>query len=227
MSSLTTQFVTDLLNHYFTNATHPNIGGGIPASSQSGNLYVALHSSAPTDGGYQSTGELSYDNYQRVAVPRSSAGFSVSGKNVSPAAGVTFPKCGTGTATAYFWSIGTDGNKANQGYLILRGAIGLAPSPFVAGSGAPINCPNAAFAVNDPVVFWQYEDSALPGGIVEGTVYWVLTVVSGTFTISASQGGAAVSITSAGQGTCQKLTPLNISANVTPKLDATTIIKFQ
>jgi len=77
MSSLTTQFVTDLLNHYFTNATHPNIGGGIPASSQSGNLYVALHSSAPTDGGYQSTGELSYDNYQRVAVPRSSISLPV------------------------------------------------------------------------------------------------------------------------------------------------------
>jgi hypothetical protein len=55
----------------------------------------------------------------------------------------------------------------------LRGGIGGAPRPFTAGTNDTVVCPAHGLAIDDRVVFWQYEGLGLPGGIVEGTAYWV------------------------------------------------------
>lgn len=229
MSALTTLFVTNLLNHYFTNAAHANIGDGtgLPGSATAGNLFYALHTADPGDGGSQSSSEVGYTGYARASAPRSSGGFLVSGKNVSPAVELSFGKrTDTGAAvTVFFWSLGTASSGA--GNLILRGGIGAAPQPFTAATTDSITSPGHGLSMNDRVVFWQYESIALPTGITEGTVYFVNSVSGDTFTISTTQGGGNVDITAAGQGTCQKITPLTITQNVTPKLETGTVIKFQ
>ena len=229
MSALSTVFVTNLLNHYFTNADHANIGdaAGLQNSAVAGSLHYALHTADPGDGGAQNTSEVSYTGYARAAAPRSGAGFVVSGKNVSPAAEVSFGKrTDAGSTTAFFWSVGT--SLTGTGNLILRGGIGSAPRPFTAGSNDLVTSPAHGLAVNDAVVFWQYEGIGLPAGITEGTVYFVIAAPDAdTFTVSATQGGVVLDITAAGQGTCQRLTPLVISQNVTPKLETGTVIKFQ
>ena len=229
MSALSTSFVTNLLTHYFQNANHGNVGDatGLRSSTAPGSLYYALHTTDPGDGGSQSTGEVTYTGYARGAAARSSAGFTVSGKNVNPAAEVSFGKrTDAGSVTALFWSVGTAVSGA--GNLILRGGIGGAPRPFTAAVTDVITCPGHGLAVDDRVVFWQYEGLALPAGIVEGTAYWVKTAPDpDTFTVSASQGWAALDVSAAAQGTCQRLTPLVISQNVTPKLETGTVIKFQ
>ena len=57
------------------------------------------------------------------------------------------------------------------------------------------------FAANDPVVFYN-TGGALPAAITAGTTYFVKTVLtSGTFTISATAGGAAINTASTGTGT--------------------------
>lgn len=239
MSALTTTFVADLLNHYFTNAAHPSIGAtaGLPGSTTAGNLYFALHATAPTDSGTQGDGEVGYTGYARAAVARTSGigGFVVNAANktVSPGGEVSFPKCNGATgATAYFWSLGTAA-AGPGGYLVLRGGIGLAPRPCVVTTAAVANnaifCPQHGLTANDPLVFFRYEDSALPSGITEGTVYFVKSVTdTDTITLTTTSGGAGtVSVGSAGQGICQKLTPLVITTNVTPKLETGTVIKFQ
>lgn len=74
-------------------------------------LYVALHTADPGNGGNQSTNEISYTGYARVAVARTSGGWVVSGSSptqVSPAANITFPTSTGGTGgTVTNWSVGT------------------------------------------------------------------------------------------------------------------------
>jgi len=59
------------------------------------------------------------------------------------------------------------------------------------------------FVADDRVVFWG---AALPTGVTAGTIYWVISAnnTANAFQVSASQGGAAVSITAAGYGSVQK-----------------------
>jgi hypothetical protein len=229
MSALTTAFVTNLLNHYFTNAAHAAVGdgSGLLPSATAGSLFYALHTADPGDAGSQTTSEVAYTGYARPGAARSGAGFTVSGKNVSPAAEVSFGKrTDAGSATALFWSIGTSSSGA--GNLILRGGIGSAPRPFTAATTNTVTCPAHGLAVDDHVVFFQYEGVSMPGGITEGTAYFVLTApTADTFTVSTTQGGSTLTISSAGQGTCQRLTPLVITQNVTPKLETGTVVKFQ
>ena len=53
---------TDLLNLIFNNANWANVGDatGIRGSSTAGSLYLSLHTATPTEGGDQSSSEVSY-----------------------------------------------------------------------------------------------------------------------------------------------------------------------
>ena len=98
----------NLLLLLFNNIDWPNIGdaAGLQNSATAGSFYVALHSSDPGDAGTQSTNEVSYTGYARVAVARSAGGFTVSGASISNAATVQFGECTAGTATASHFSVG-------------------------------------------------------------------------------------------------------------------------
>jgi len=229
MSALSTAFVTNLLNHYFQNADHANIGdaAGIQNSTAAGSFYPALHSADPGDAGSQNTSEITYTGYARPAIARSAGGFSTSGKTVSPVAEISFGKrTDVGSTTAFFWSIGTDVSGA--GNLILRGGIGPAPTPFTAAISDTVTSNAHGMIVDDRVVFWQYEAGSLPTGITEGTVYWIKTAPdANTFTVSTTQGGATLDITAVGNGTVQRITPITITQNVRPVLETGTTIRLQ
>jgi len=67
-------------------------------------LYVSLHTADPGEAGTQATSETAYTGYARVAVARSTAGWTVTNNSVSPAANVTFGECtaAPGTAITHF-----------------------------------------------------------------------------------------------------------------------------
>lgn len=227
---LTTAFVQAMLAHYFQNVDHANIGdaAGLQNSATAGSFWWALHTADPGDAGSQNTSEIAYTGYGRSQATRSAAGFSIASKNVSPASDVSFGKRTDAGATvsAMFWSLGTDPTGA--GNLLMRGAIGVTPAPFYAVTIDQIFSAGHGLSVNDRVVFWAYEPGSLPTGITEGVVYWVNSIVSGdVFTFSLTQGGANVDVTANGQGLVQKVTPLDISLNMTPKLETGTALKFQ
>lgn len=119
---------TALLNLLFNNTAWANIGnaGGLQPSSVAGSFYVALHSSDPGDAGDQTTNEISYTGYGRVAVARSVAGFTVSGNQISNAATVQFGECTAGSATASHFSVGVAGSSASQ--IIYSGALSASRS---------------------------------------------------------------------------------------------------
>lgn len=121
--SATNAFETAILEHILQNANIANIGDatGLRGSSTAGSLYVSLHTSDPGETGDQTTNEATYTSYARVAVARSSGGWTVSGDNGSNAAAITFPAATGGTNTITHFGIGTD--SSGSGNLLLKGAL--------------------------------------------------------------------------------------------------------
>lgn len=112
-----------LLQLLFQNNNAANIGDatGLRGSSTAGSLYVSLHTADPGEAGDQTTNETSYTGYSRVAVARSSSGWTVTNNSVSPASIVTFGACTSGTATITHFGIGTA--STSTGVLLYSGTV--------------------------------------------------------------------------------------------------------
>jgi len=114
---------TNLLLLLFNNTDWANVGdaSGLQNSATAGSFYVALHSSDPGDAGNQTTNEVAYTGYARVAVARSAGGWTVSGDQVSNTATVQFGECTAGSATATHFSVGL--LSAGAGDILYSGAL--------------------------------------------------------------------------------------------------------
>ena len=201
---------------------------GAPAT----NLYVSLHNADPGNGGSQNTSETAYTNYARIAVVRSTVGWTCtlgSGttfSNVVNAAAITFAACGATGDTLTHWGIGLSSSGA--GTLLAAGAIGPVAGPNVAfsctsASPGVLTAPGYTPTVNDRVSVYQTPGSeGLPTGLTEGTVYYVGTAPGGqTLTLSTTvSNGAPVNTSSTGSGIIVKQGPLTVSNGVTPSFAA-------
>jgi len=98
-------FETDLLELIFNNTTLGGIGDttGLVGSTAAGSLYIALFTAAPSDSA-QGT-ECNYTGYARVAVARTSGGWTVASGNAQNTAAITFGQCTAGTNTALAFAI--------------------------------------------------------------------------------------------------------------------------
>lgn len=131
--SLTNAAETALLTLLFNNTDWANIGdaAGLQNSATAGSFYISLHTADPGETGNQTTSEATYTGYARVAVARSSAGFTVSGNNVSNAAAVTFGACTAGSSTITHFGIGTD--STGTGNLIIKSSAFASSLAVTAG----------------------------------------------------------------------------------------------
>src|SRR6266487_2472301 len=136
---------SDLLLLVFNNTNAGLIGDatGLRGSSTAGSLYVSLHTADPGETGNQGTSETAYTNYLRVAVARSSAGWTISGTaptQSANAAAVNFAQCGATGATITHFAVGTD--SSGTGKLLYSGALtaSLAVSNGVTPSFAIGDC---------------------------------------------------------------------------------------
>lgn len=129
--SFSNQFEADILGLIFNATAISGLADNASASPLT-NLYVALHTADPGEGGNQSTSEVNYTGYARVAVQRSGAGWTLAGQTISPTAVIEFGEMTAGTAgTAVYASVGTAASGA--GKVIIRGA--LSPTiPFQVGT---------------------------------------------------------------------------------------------
>jgi hypothetical protein len=91
------------------------------ASSPATSLYVSLHTSDPGEAGAMNTNEAAYTNYARVAVARTSGGWTVSTNTATNAAEVAFPECGVTGATVTHFGIGLGASGATE--LLYSGAL--------------------------------------------------------------------------------------------------------
>lgn len=91
------------------------------ASAPLTNLYVSLHTADPTAGGNQQSNEATYTSYTRVAVVRTTSGWTLSGETISNVAAVTFPSCSGGSETETYFGVGTAA--AGAGILLYTGPL--------------------------------------------------------------------------------------------------------
>jgi hypothetical protein len=115
-----------LLLLLFNNTNFANVGDatGLRGSSTAGNFNVSLHTADPGETGDQTTNETAYTSYARVAVARSSGGWTESGTSpsqVANTAAVSFPACTGSTSTITHFGIGTASSGA--GVLLCSGAL--------------------------------------------------------------------------------------------------------
>ena len=120
----------DLLKLIFNATAIANIADNT-ATAPLTSLYVALHTADPGAAGTQATSEIAYTSYARVAVVRTTGGWTAStASSTSPVAAITFPAGTGGTGTATFFSIGVAASGATK--ILYSGAI----SPtIVTGNG--------------------------------------------------------------------------------------------
>jgi hypothetical protein len=85
------------------------------ASSPITNIQVSMYTSSPGAAGGQNTNETSYTNYTRVAVARTTGGWSApSGGTTGNVALIQFPQCGVTGATLTHVATGRDSSGAGK-----------------------------------------------------------------------------------------------------------------
>src|SRR5215475_9320491 len=102
-----TTFENDWLKLIFNAVAIANIADNA-ATSPLTNLYLSLHTADPGAGGNQTTNEATYASYARVAVARTSGGFTVSSNSCVLASAANFPSPtgGAGEVETHF-AVGT------------------------------------------------------------------------------------------------------------------------
>lgn len=113
MAGKSDTFENDWLKLVFNATAIANMADNA-ATSPLTNLYVALHTADPGESGVQNTSEATYTGYARVAVARTSGGWTVTGSSVSPVAAINFPACTGGTNTITHWSVGVASSGATK-----------------------------------------------------------------------------------------------------------------
>lgn len=209
-------FKQDLALHIAQNANLANLGDatGLRGSTTAGSGYVALHTADPTAGD-QTTSEATYTSYARVAVARTSGGFTCTAGNITNTALVTFPACTGGSSTCTHFSVGSASSGASE--IWWCGELGSNQGAFTATTADTFTIPGHSFSVDDRIVCHSVSGSTLPTGVTEGTIYWVKTVSGNDITISTTQGGATLDVTVAGDGIAFKDVSLAVTNGITPQ----------
>lgn len=227
MANFTAAQEAAVLNALFT-ATFSGTWNTIAqnASAPSTNLYISLHNASPGDAGSQNTNETGYTNYARVAVARSTGGWTVSGAtptNVQNATTIAFAQCGAAGDTLTHFGIGLSSTGA--GTLLAYGTIGAGPGyAFTCTNASPgvLTVPGSSMSLNQRASVYPVGPfAALPTGFSEGTVYYVGTATGTAVTLSTTASNAnPVNTSSVGSGVIILQSPLVVSNLVTPSFAA-------
>ena len=97
-------FETEILKLFFQAVAIGGLAINATASPLT-NIYIATHTADPGEAGTAVTNESAFTGYARVAVARSTAGWTVTGNQASNAAAVALPRCTGGTETITHVSI--------------------------------------------------------------------------------------------------------------------------
>jgi hypothetical protein len=108
----------------FNNTDWANVGdaGGLQNSAAAGSLYVGLSTGTLSDTSTQTTTQAAYGSYSRVAVARSSAGWTCSNNQASNTAATTFPAATSGSETETDFCVGL-ASGTGAGDILFWGAL--------------------------------------------------------------------------------------------------------
>ena len=119
----------------------PNVADNA-ATAPLANLFVSLHTADPGIGNAQTTNEVAYTNYVRIAVVRTAAGWTVATNSAVNTALAQFAQCGVTGDTASHVAVGSAvsgaGNVLYAGALSAALAIALNIQPQFSAGGLQV-----------------------------------------------------------------------------------------
>jgi hypothetical protein len=115
-------FEADFLALIFNATPIANIADNAAASPLT-QLFVSLHTGDPGEAGNQTTSEIAYTGYARVAVNRNSGGWTVTANSVSPAAAITFGQMTAGSPAGPVQYFGVGTATSGTGKLLYSGTV--------------------------------------------------------------------------------------------------------
>jgi hypothetical protein len=193
---------------------------GATAFAAPATLHVGLHSAYPNEAG--SGAELSGNGYARAAVTNNTTNWpaysSDQKQNGQP---ISFPQA-TGNwleaVAVSVWDASSSGN------MLARGWLGSDPGKvFTAKADDVVTAPGHSLVVDDKVAVIAIPGGTLPSGAAEGTIYFIKTVSGDDITLSATQGGATLNLTTVGAGVIKKVVPKTVQEDDTLTFPANTI----
>lgn len=119
-ASIANTFENDLMKLIFQATAIADIADN-DATSPLTNLQYSLHTGDPGETGDQTTSEVAYTSYARVAVARTSGGHAVTNNSVSPVANIDFPAGTGGSGTATHFAVGTA--SSSTGKILFSGTV--------------------------------------------------------------------------------------------------------
>ncbi len=153
--------------------------------------FMSLHSAHPGETGGS---ELAGGGYVRQSTAFDASASGVA-QNTSPETFTNIDGAPNEIGYLGFFDASTAGN------FLWYAPLGGAPATFTALDTGDVFTSAAHGMVNDNRVFLTaWPGSALPAGAAEETDYFIVGVTTDTFQVSLTQGGAAVTLTSDGEG---------------------------
>lgn len=162
--------------------------------------HLALFTAAPSDSGGGT--EVSGGSYARQNL--STALGTHSGGVISNSSQVTFPDASADWGTILAWATfdaSTGGNMLWWGWLGTGGEI----PGTAANTGDVFTSYGHGLANGDSVVLQAPEGGTLPTGVSANTRYYVVSASTDTFQLSATLGGAAITLTTDGEFSAYKI----------------------
>jgi hypothetical protein len=142
VSDATDNFENDLSLLFFNATTWDGVAENDTTSPVT-NWQLSLHTASPGESGNQTSNEIAYTSYARVARARSGAGFTVTGGSTVLAANADFPAGTGGSGTATHMGLGTASSSTGRLYL-----LGTVTPNIVTGNGVtPRLTTSTAFTV--------------------------------------------------------------------------------
>lgn len=186
---------------------------GLDESVSAGIKYIGVHTvTDPGTGTTANAGEATGGSpaYARVAVTwGASAGEQKSNTN---AFAIDVPAGSYAFLTLWNAASGNAGTQY-QGYLPLNGTVkGFGTVDSAGVTSDAIQSAAHGLADGDRVMVSNVFSESLPGGLTEGTIYYVVSSTTDTFKVSLTAGGSAVNISSQGELYFQKVIPETFGA---------------
>lgn len=208
----------------FTNYTEGKVADeifGATAFAAPATLHIGLHSAYPDETG--AGAELSGNNYARVAVTNNTTNWpNYASNQKSNGTTITFNTASGNWLEAVavsVWDASVAGN------MIARGWLGNDAGRLFTATAADVFTAPGHTLVNDTkVAVIAVPGGTLPTGVVEGTIYFVIGVSGDTFSLSLTQGGAAINLTTVGAGLIKAVIPKTVQTNDTLTFAPTTIV---
>ncbi|MGH6719589.1 MAG: phage tail fiber protein [Alphaproteobacteria bacterium] len=176
-------------------------------------VYAALHTAAPGETGANEATGGSYAR-QQVAGANWNAG---SGGLSDNTAAISFAGMPVATIVGVsLWDAVSAGN------CLWTGWLSTIVKPFVGNDVTTdfIRSPAHGFANSDRVAFEAEDAGTLPTGLVDTTLYFVVSAATDEFKVSLTDGGGAVDITAQGTGKVRKVTPKTLNSGDTFQINA-------